>query len=267
MIQQLFQELGFSTNIGRIYVRLIEAGASSARQLSDALSLPRPTIYDGLKSLIQAGLVVERNEEGKKVFQTDEIRNLPELVRTKIEKLQQSERSLKTMLPKLRRQGASLQPRMKFYPGAEGVKRVLGDTLWEEDMEVIALWPFSEMVDVLGEEYLREYNKRRIRRRIAVRMIWPQDKAVRLEKYPFLGLSPRHLRKLRLAPRGLTWKMGTAVYGDKTSFISSRDEMFGFIIQSRDLADLQRVQFEMIWKQSQPVRPIPGHGDDFLKTV
>jgi sugar-specific transcriptional regulator TrmB len=46
MIEQLFLELGFSENVSRIYLRLLETGPSSARVLAENLDIPRPTVYE-----------------------------------------------------------------------------------------------------------------------------------------------------------------------------------------------------------------------------
>jgi hypothetical protein len=57
----------------------------------------------------------------------------------------------------------------------------------------------------------------------------------------------------RTAPRWMKWEMGYNIYADKVIFISHH-EFFGFLIQSPDFSDLMRVQFELVWKSSNPLK-------------
>lgn len=129
------------------------------------------------------------------------------------------------------------------------------------------MWPISEMINLLGRDYLENLNRRRIRQQISIRGIWPADKKVDLKNHPYLGVGSKHLRQLRIAPEKMTWDMSYWLYADKVAFISSREECFGFLIHSRSFANLIKAQFEVIWKLSKPVKPEPQNTDEFLKTI
>ncbi|MBI4426087.1 MAG: helix-turn-helix domain-containing protein [Candidatus Kerfeldbacteria bacterium] len=267
MDKAVFDLLGIPENATRIYERLLGSGPLSARQLAENLGLPRPSVYDHLKLLMKSGLVVERDEEHTKVFQVDDVRHLSQLLQFKIERLQQEDRRLKTVLPSMLKQSRSIEPRMKFYPGAEGVKHVLRDTLWYNGIEVVSMWPFREMVDVLGADYMANFHRRRIRLGISIRTLWPRDKAVSFKDAPYLGVGKKFLREQRFAPEGISWDMGHVIYEDKVGFISSKQEAFGFTVQSREFTELMKLQFEVLWKLSTPVKPQPQYSEAFLKTV
>lgn len=111
------------------------------------------------------------------------------------------------------------------------------------------MWPISEMVDILGREYIADLNRRRIRQKISIRGVWPRDKSVDLKEHPFLGIGKGHLRELRFAPKEMIWNMSCWLYADKVAFISSRQEFFGLVIHSKDFVELQKAQFEVIWKK------------------
>ncbi|MEW6407526.1 MAG: helix-turn-helix domain-containing protein [Patescibacteria group bacterium] len=269
MLTKILKEIGLQENAANIYMRLLETGPISARQLAENLGLPRATIYDNLKLLIKNGLATEQEdaESGKKLFSVDDIKNLPQLVRSKIETLKQEEEKIKKLLPGLSAKIKTVEPKIKFYSGPEGIKQVLKDMLWYKNIETLTMWPISEMVEILGKEYLENLNRRRIRQNISIRGIWPRDRAVDLKNHPYLGIGKGHLRKLRFAPKGMTWQMSYWLYADKVAFISSRLESFGFVIHSRDFAELLKAQFEIIWRISKPIPPQPQYTDRFLKTV
>lgn len=259
--------MNFPDSAIKIYGRLLESGQAPARRLAENLNLPRPTVYDNLKLLIQNGLVVEKEEDGKKIFGIDDPKNLQRLVQEKIVDLKKEEGAVKEFLSSFDFKMKSLDPKIKFYSGAEGIKRVLKDLLWYENIETLTMWPITDMVSILGEEYLADLNRRRIRRGLSIRGIWPRNKAVDLKKHPYLGVGGGHLRQLRLAPKSMTWNMSYWLYADKVAFISSSQECFGFIIHSRDFAELIKTQFEVIWSLSKPIKPQPEYTNGFLKTV
>src|SRR3989338_8474702 len=267
MITKVLKELGILPSANRVYKQLLEYGPSPARRLAENLGIPRPSVYDSLKQLIQKGLVIERGEGSKKIFQADDPKNLPRLIRSKIEELEQDEKEITQLVPSFIKQEKSSEPQIKFYPGVDGVKQILYDILWHNNAEVLTMWPFKEMVVVLGDDHLANFNRQRIRRKISIRAIWPRDKAVALKDYPFIGIGKGHLRELRLAPQKMIWEMGHAIYDDKVSFISSRKESFGFIVHSSDFAELMRTQFEVIWSASKSVKAEPQWSEEFLKTI
>jgi len=75
------------------------------------------------------------------------------------------------------------------------------------------------------------------------------------------------MREIRYAPKGMTWDMGYWMYDDKVAFISSQKELFGFVVHSRDFANLMRAQFHALWQISKPAKPEPQHTDVFLKNL
>ncbi len=267
MLKDTFTTLGLSETCYRIYNELLDKGDLAARQLAEHLSLPRPSVYDNLKILIENGLVTEREEDNKKVFQIDNVKNVSQLIKEKIDVLEKQRKVVQALLPSLIRQSSSIQPKIKFYSGVEGVKQVLNDFKWNENVETMSMWPICEMIEVLGKDYFEDLNRLRIKQNVYTRAIWPINKKVNLKDNPFMGVGKKFLREVRLAPKGMSWDMGYWIYGDKVAFISSRQEVFGFIIQSRDFRNLMKAQFEEIWKISKPLKPEPHNTDKFLETI
>jgi sugar-specific transcriptional regulator TrmB len=267
MLQDVLKNIGLPPTASRIYLRLIETGISSARQLAENLNIPRPSVYDNLKILINLGLVTETDRENKKLFRVDDVKNISRLVTDKISNLQTQEKQLKEIIPKLSQQANYLEPKIKFYSGVDGIKQVLKDLLWYKNIETLTMWPISEMVEILGKEYLADLNRRRIRQKISIKGIWPRDKAVDFKNHPFLGVGSGHLRELRFAPKGMSWSMSYWLYADKVAFISSRQESFGFTVHSRDFTELIKSQFELVWPLCQKIEVNPNDTAGFLKTV
>ncbi|MFA6227468.1 MAG: helix-turn-helix domain-containing protein [Candidatus Paceibacterota bacterium] len=254
MFTKVFQELGLSEITQKVFNDLVANGATPASKLADRVGIPRPSVYDHLKILIKHGLVTERKEEYKKVFQIDNVRNIQEMLADKIKSLENEKKQFELSLPSLLQKVAFVEPQIKFYSGKEGMRQVLNTIMLNRDIETVLFWPMSEMMKVLGPEYLRDLNEKRVKRNIFLRAIWPSDKVLDTEQYPYLKSGEDTLRDLRFAPVGMTWNMGYWLYEDKVAFLSSEKEGFGFVVHSKDFSDLMKLQFENIWKISTPAK-------------
>jgi sugar-specific transcriptional regulator TrmB len=210
---------------------------------------------------------VENEGETKKIYSVSDIKNLEDIFESEIQELEKKQKNLKKIIPGLVIKTQKLEPKIHFYAGANGIIQVLKDLLWYKNIETLTMWPISDMVEILGRDYLEELNRRRIRQRISIRGIWPANKVVDLKNHPYLGIGKEHLRQLRLAPKSMSWDMSYWLYEDKVAFISSNNESFGFIIHSQDFVNLMRTQFEVIWKLSKPIEPQREYTDSFLRTV
>lgn len=261
------RSVGLPDTAAQIYFQLLTKSSLTARQLADQLGVSRPSVYDHLKTLMNADLAVEVTRDDKTYFAVTEPRSLTDYVDEQIRLLSAGKQFLGEALPGLRSLGESNEPRVKFYAGVEGVKRVLQDLLWRQDIETLTMWPMTEMVEVLGADYLKDLNRRRIRNKISVRSIWPHGNGARFKEIPFLGVGPGHLRESRYAPKGMKWDMSYWLYEDKVAFISSSKERFGLLVQSKDFVSLIKANFEVVWSASTPVKPEPKFTDQFLKEI
>jgi len=250
MFTKVFHELGLSDITQKVFNDLVTNGATTASKLADRVGIPRPSAYDHLKILIKNGLVTERKEEYRKVFQIDDVRNIQELLSDKIKALEIEKKQFELSLPSLLQKVAFIEPQIKFYSGKDGVKQVMNHIMLNRNIETILFWPMSEMMKVLGPEYLKELNDKRVKRNIFIRAIWPKDKILNTDEFPYLKSGEETLRDLRFAPEGMTWNMGYWLYEDKVAFLSSEKEGFGFVVQSQDFSNLMKLQFEEIWKIS-----------------
>ena len=257
MFSIIFKELGLSSITEKVFNEIMN-GPATARQIAMKVGVPRPSVYDHLKILTQNGLIAEKIDNNKKIFFIDDLRNIQELLTDKIKLLESEKSKFNASLPSLLKKTSFIEPQIKFYSGKDGLKQVLNHIMLNTNIETMLMWPMSEMMKVLGPEYLEELNKKRIKRNIFLRVIWPQDKKLDFKKYPYLGAGEEHLRDLRFAPKGMTWDMGYWMYEDKVAFLSSEKEGFGFVVHSRDFANLMKVQFETIWGNSKsPSHPSP----------
>lgn len=172
------------------------------------------------------------------------------------------------ILPALMRLGAdSEQTRVTFYEGAKGVRAIYDDV-------ILTLKPLPEKerinycvssgrdVERIQPRFQKQFIDRRIRQRIAVRMI-----AVRNASGHTWPSSKKDLRVTKMFDgKKYPFSIELNVYDDKVFLISAHKPVGGIIIQNRVIAHSLRSFFNLIWDLLGPPEPDasePSH--DILK--
>ncbi len=252
MLKQTFEELGLSEASHQVFASLLEYGPSSAKQIAERLEINRQSTYDYLKALINRGLVVERFEGTKNLYQVDDPKQLTRLLNDKIEHLAEERDRVALEIPALMQQFESVDPKFKFYSGKEGVKQALNQIVYSGDTDSIAMWSIEDVVNLLGAENMVDIVEKRIKNKIYVRGIWSYtDDLDNLNRQFNPKVGNESMREVRMAPKNMkTLSMGYWLSGHTAAFISSKREAYGFVVRSKDFADFLRSQFELVWDVS-----------------
>lgn len=246
-ISQMLASLGLSERSQAVYLDLLSHGESSARQLASRLSIPRSSIYDYLRPMLDTGLVVEKDKEGKAMFVIHDVDDLDRAVAKQVESLA----FMRAGFTKAKAMIAcsdtpSPEPRIKFVEGKEGVLSLLYETLWEGGESIDTVWPYAEMLKIFDLDELEIFNRRRIKQNITLKSIWTGAKPA--GKHIWQGVDFKVER--RQAGKKYDSKMAYNIYGDKVSFFSSEREFYGFVVHSSDFATMMRAQFQVLWESS-----------------
>jgi sugar-specific transcriptional regulator TrmB len=267
MLKKTFEKLGLSPMAHEVYTQLLEKGPCSARQISERINIPRTSVYDHLSILINKGLVTEIRSDNKRLFNVDDPKNLPKLIEESIQSLKDERDHVSHILPTLLKQSSSIEPKIRLFSGVEGVRHVLNDFKWQQNLDTMSMWPIAEMISLLGRDFFDDLNRRRIKQNISIRGIWPHGKGADIKSHPFMGSGREFLREIREAPKNMHWNMGYWIYGDKVAFISSKKEVFGFTIHSKEFAEVMKVQFESVWNTSKKIKPLKKYTDPWINEV
>lgn len=248
IIERILTTLRVSPPARAVYIDLVEYGASRARVIASRLSMTRPSVYDQLNILLERGLVVERDVDNKTEFAIHDIRDLERLMSEEKKSLDALQGEFGSVCEKLSQKKQGIEPKIKFITSRAGIIQSMHDMLWDEKQVLKVLWPYDEMLRVLGKEALSEFNKKRVRNHIRIESIWTR----------FKHRAGEHIWEehdwgveRRIAPASFVPKMGYTAYDNKVLLVSSAVETFGFVVQSADFADLMRLQFDVIWELSQ----------------
>lgn len=245
-LTQMLTALSLPSPSVRVYIDLFTHGRSTARMIAERLDIARPSVYDHLLPLTTLGLIDTLQGNGKTTFAIHDVSDLAKLIDEKQGELKRLRAAFDTHRERLEKRTNTIEPKIRFFSGADGIAQILRDMLWESEDELRTVWPYHEMLAVLGSEQLEVFNTKRIRHKIAIRSIW--TKRVPRSAHIWQGGDWKVDR--RYGPKGFAPSMGYSIYGERVSFISSKDELYGFIVRSRDFAKLMGAQFEILWAQS-----------------
>jgi len=254
MDARLFAELGFSDNRRAVYLALLDLGECAAAAVARRAGLKRTTVYELLEGLVADGLAHEGRRGSRRSFSPADPRALHGLLRRR-------EKALGELLPLLlaRGAGASAKPRLQYFAGLEGVRRVNEMLLEGGVREYRYFGSVREMVDLLGESWLRQFVRRRVALGIRSRAIRARSREV--AGLPWMKEGARYLREVRTLPRPAVGELASLyLLPDRILVSAGRKECYGMVVESRDLAGILGLLWDSIWatlpaKPGAPPRP------------
>lgn len=236
MLQKLFTHLGVDEKEAKVYLAALEVGSSPVSAIALKARMNRVTTYGILEKLVKKGMVNFMNKHHVKYFHATD----PEIL---LKEYKKRLRDLEKALPDLKRlYGETPHPKVNYFEGLDGIKAIYQDTLLAQteilnfcnSQEIRAFWP----------EYDDEYVAERVRRKISLRGIAPDDEYGRRVRAEDRAM----VREIRLIPKDkYNFANDVNVYDNKVAIISFLYEPIGMIIESAEIAGTQRAIFEMVW--------------------
>lgn len=237
----LLQSLGLSSQETKVYLAALELGRSLPKHLAEKANIKRPTLYKLLPELLEKGFLSE-TIIGKRRYLIAED---PQVF---LDKKQSEIGQLEKILPQFRSllATASIKPKINFYEGLEGLKKVYMDNL--RARRPIAEFIGLEKVHPEIESYLTNYYiSERIRRRISIKILISGP-----PKYGTINLitDPRVFREIKtISGKQFPIPLDCYIYGDNVSFLVFKkdSEPIGVIIRSKEISVTMKSFFDFIW--------------------
>lgn len=240
-LQHVLQSIGLDSEEARLYLAGLRLGSAPASSYAKQTKFNRITTYNHLERLTKQGLFSAVKKKTAKWYQPISPENLS------LEAHKNAE-GLDRMLPDLRAiMGTHHRaPRVRYYEGPEGVRDVYRDTLTAHSE--IFNFANSEIVRSFWKEYDKQYVAERVKKGIHLKGIAPDDEAGRKVQ----GKDKQSFREIRLvSEKDFPINNEINIYDNKVAIISfAEDEadIFGVIIESKEVADTQKQIFEMAWR-------------------
>ena len=228
----------------QLYYAGLKLVSAPASEYAKKTGLNRITAYNMLEQMVREGKCTVVKKTSGKWYSPIPPEYLALEARKNVDALQRS-------LPELRSMQGSKEarPRVRFFEGWEGVRHIYDDTLTAHSE--ILNFANSAVVRKFWPAYDEEYVAERVKRGIHLRGIAPDDPAGRKVH----GQDREKLREIRLVPaRDFDFTNEINIYDSTVAICSfsanSRTpaDMFGVLIESKEVAETQRQIFEMAWR-------------------
>ena len=175
MLKNILQKIGLSDKDAEVYLACLELGTQPASVIAKKAGLKRPTTYLILEGLLKKGLVSEYTGSSVKYFTSVSPEYLLNFVEKQKRELTSHQRELERYLPQLQSltNPYSINPKVRFYEGVEGIERVMDDTLNLKNPEILS---YSSIDRWFSSEDLKRYitnygNRRSVEKKIKIRGI------------------------------------------------------------------------------------------------
>lgn len=240
ILEEKLKLLDLNEKEAKIYKAILQAKKATVIELAKFTGIKRTTVYHCLDSLVEKSLVnrVIKNNH-KYYYAEDPEESLKSLMKQREEKLKKLIPDLKAIF------GTELyQPEIRIYRNIAGIRKILNEVV--ETKESVARYYLSEanLEDMAGADFVDDFVKRRIASGV-------KSLALRSFKYkPKREENSTHARQnreVRFIPENIMIKPYVCIYDDKVAMISTKEEKFGFIVQSHEFAEAQKEIFDMIW--------------------
>lgn len=242
-LEQILKEVGLTNNQAKIYLAGLELGPTTVLSLARKSGVKRTTIYTMIEELIHRGFFTTLPKEKKRLYIATDPESLSEMMHQREETLEKHLAELKSIYNL-----SPVKPKVMFYEGIEGIKKVAEDPLrvLEPGEKYYRINPGQkEMAETVGRDWWQDLVKKRVAQKLPIKVI-----ADRIPKPipELVEAGPKALRDIRFLPKNIHIPAREQIYGDRVAIIDLKIPM-ALIIEDKNIADLHKVFFDALWEK------------------
>lgn len=260
MIDDLLTGIGLSGKEARMYISLLRNGTQPTSVLAKKAGLNRGTAYVILHTLLGKGLAIKTTRKKIQYFAPLKPDQLIKYIDHQRQELKGQKERVQAMMGQLIAISHPLtaKPKIQFFEGQEGARAVLDTTLTSKEKLLRAFLSIADVSDFAGAEYFNDYTSRRVKKGYTLHAIRTLEKdRIALERDVYARryrTSKKEHRDIRYVSDELAFPVTIYMFDDKLAILSSRDENFALLIESPELAEMQKKLFGLIWPTLKPMR-------------
>ena len=233
----ILEEIGLTKNEAIIYLELLRLGSSLARNITRTTNMHRTSVYGCLQRLQKKGLVSVISYEEKTYYEASDPTKLLSLIKER-------ETQLQSILPELKKIKGSkfhIPHEVQYYKGKQGLKTIFNDILITGKNYVG--WGPEKRLEELMQYYFIHYIKKRIKKKIHVKIIYPEEsKGLEHTQNPLLDI--KYISDTIDSPTA------HRVYGDKVAILLLEEEPLSILIRNKTIAESYKKHFNLLWEKA-----------------
>lgn len=246
---QILAKLGLNDIEQRVYLFGIKIPPMVVSALSKQVGLTRSNAYNIISSLQEKGLCWNLGAEYGRKIKFAEPEKLMSLYQNKIIALKEIESDVRKISESLKTEtyaGPVIQPRVQYFQGTEGVKKLYSDSLTSKE-KLIRTAVYQGIYERFGHTYVDDYIKQRHARGIKNKILYAESLEQFNKNY---APDPTKNREVRIPPNSISFDSMIMIYDSRVAIITMEKEIFGTLIESVDFSNTMKSWFDTIWNIS-----------------
>ncbi len=244
-MKEELKEFGLTENESITYLALVELGASTATPIKNKTGLHTSRVYEALNTLIKKGLVSYFIKNNVKHFQAQDPDVMFDILDAKREQLLKVMPQIKLLSDKKESDYS-----VSIYEGYKAFKQLFDHILFKLDpsQEILVVGAQHESAHFMNRTFFKEYNQRRINKKVNMRIIFNHDAIDTAKTYAKLPHTfVRIMLKNMVSPTAMN------IYPDKMSILLQKEKPLIFHIACKEVAESYKLYFEFLWKAGSKV--------------
>lgn len=247
---QSLKEIGFSEGQIAVYSAVLELSNSTLNKIHEKTGIDRRNIYDILNNLIERGLISYSVENGKKVYQCTNPRNILDEVKRRKTILKEIEEEL----PNIKSLFEESKPeiRAEIFRGNESIKSLLSEILKNKESFWIGGNSFENYKAVPNnlQVWFEHWMKERAEKKHRMYDLVSHGAYLK-------GLEPNKETKhkklyyeYKQLPLGMYTPMVIIIFGNEVAQIIWGEQSFAFVLESKKIKESYMKYFDYFWKMN-----------------
>ncbi len=245
---EYLKHLDLSDAEARIYLRLLQTGPTSVRELAQTVDIKRTTAYFYIDQLVEKGLIMKLVRGSKKLVAANEPENLNILVEEKLKQANQVQKEFPTILSSLTNaipiENSIGNAEVRYYKGANGVKKI-----YEEALQSDVLMSYVNITDVenMFQNNVNIFDRALEKnKKLSIYEIVEDSPASR-EQVKVLSQNKRY--NFKFLPHDVKIKASDIlIYSGNVAIINLRNSITGVVFHNSDYHDISKEVFNFMWR-------------------
>jgi len=232
--------IGFGEKKGALYLALLKLGRGTVAELAKAAGIKRTTAYDLLAELRADNLVAESAVGNRRLFTAEPPENLERVIERRRAALDRLMPTLKNVFYQ-----HDPRPRVRYFEGVDGIRHVHEELLKVKSKEYFYFGSMQGFVNALGQEYMEDFIRRRIRKRI-----WSNALRIRAQEIddPLAASGAENYRRVRYLSKPIEEAVASmTLFDGKIAICTTGRENYGMIIESREMSAILKLIWDCLW--------------------
>ena len=237
-IAQALEFIGLQKNERAVFWDLLKNGASTATEISKRTHVHRSNSYDALNMLVEKGFVSQKRTSTKNLFQAMDVKKIRDYV-------DQKSREIEEVIP-------LMQQLTKETTNSEDVRILKGTFAAREELlslldlnaEISVYGASKEALEVFGMGFLKDFHKKRMKRKIKMRHIYNADMTQRVHK-----LNQMKYTQARYIPKQYGTYVATTICKDTVLLLIFSNPASIIAIKHKEIAQTYNQYFDILWSK------------------